>query len=95
MGRADDEAEVILDPITGKPLTNYLLDPLVVRNDEELEELDDEISGPEDLATENPERSRTGIQFIAHVNDPDDIDDMLVTLRSKWHQARKDLEFDD
>lgn len=99
MGKADGkgkEAEIVLDPITGKPIADYRINPLVVGPEELAEELDDEITGPEDDYIEsNPERSRSGVQFIAHVEDPEDISEMLPKLRAAWRQARKDLGLDD
>jgi hypothetical protein len=99
MGRSDGkdkEAEVVLDPITGKPIADYRINSLVVGPEELAEELDDEITGPEDdYIKPNPERSRSGVQLIAHVEDPDDISEMLPKLRAQWRQARKDLGLDD
>ncbi len=93
--RDKTEEAAVLDPITGKPIIDQLINPLVSGPEEEPVELDDEISGPEDLPTPIRERSRDGIQFIAHVEDPNDISEMLPILRAKWRQARKDFGLDD
>lgn len=85
----------VLDPISGRPLTDYLLNPLVDGPEVEAEEMEDDITGPEDLPKPPRERSARGVQLIAHVESSDDISEMLPKLRSAWRQARKDLGLDD
>jgi len=87
--------EAVLDPITGKPIIDQAINPLVSGPEELPEELDDEITGPEDLPVATRERSRDGVQLIAHVEDPEDISEMLPQLKAAWKQARKDLGLDD
>jgi hypothetical protein len=89
------EKAAVLDPITGKPLIDQRINPLVSGPEELPEELDDEISGPEDLPVATQDRSHDGVQLIAHIEDPEDISEMLPKLRDKWKQARKDLGLDD
>lgn len=91
----NDRTEAVLDPITGKPIADQVINPLVSGPEELPVELDDEISGPEDLPVVTRERSRDGVQLIAHVEDPSDISEMLPQLKAKWKQARKDLGLDD
>lgn len=98
VARSEDDRTkeaAVLDPITGKPIIDQLINPLVSGPEELPEELDDEITGPEDLPTAIPERSRDGVQLIAHVEDPEDISEMLPQLKAKWKQARRDLGLDD
>lgn len=85
----------VLDPITGKPIIDQLINPLVSGSEELPEELDDEITGPEDLPVAIRERSSDGVQLIAHIEDPEDITEMLPKLRSAWRKARRDQGLDD
>ena len=78
MGRSngkDEEVRDPLDPITGKPASEPRLNSLMRGVDEESGDLDDDAVIPA-----NPERSTTGNQFIAHIEDPDDINEMLPQL---------------
>lgn len=98
VARSEDDRTkeaAVLDPVTGEPIIDALINPLVSGPEEEPVELNDEISGPEDLPIATPERSRDGVQLIAHVEDPEDISEMLPQLKDKWKQARRDLGLDD
>ncbi len=88
-----DQAEV-LDPVTGKPIIDERLTSLVIGPEEEAQELDDEITGPEDQVVENPSRSQDGTLMIAHIEDPDDVDDVVSALRKQWRNARRDRGLD-
>lgn len=88
------KTEVVLDPITGKPISDSRINSLVIGSEVEAEELESVTSNPPDEISTNPERSRDGVQLIAHVEDPEDISGMLPQLRAKWKQARKDLDLD-
>lgn len=86
--------EVVLDPVTGKPLVDSKINPLVIGSEVEAEELESATSDPPDEISTNPDRSRRGVQLIAHVEDPDDISEMLPMARAAWRKARKDLGLD-
>ncbi len=95
VGRPPDNRnkEVVIDPITGKPITDSKLNPLVRGPEIDPSEGDPETEdiGP-DAVTIEPERSSEGTQLIVHVEDPDDeaeIDELVDKARSAWREARK------
>lgn len=92
--KAQIDDEVVLDPVTGKPLVDSKINPLVIGPEVEAEELESSTSDPADVISTNPDRSRRGVQLIAHVEDPNDISEMIPQARAAWRQARKDLGLD-
>ena len=84
-GRKTEETEAqVLDPVTGKPIADSRLNPLVRGS-----EVEDE-SGLE--GTETPEvivpstRPRGGTQHIAHIEDADDVADVVSALADIWEE---------
>lgn len=96
VGRSpDNQSEEVSpkDPVTGKPITDSKLNPLVRGLEIDPSEGDPETEdiGPDVITTE-PERSREGTQLIVHVEDPDDedeIDALVAKARGAWKEARK------
>ena len=92
--RNRNSKEVTLDPITGKPIEDSRLLPLVIGSEEEAVETGDEISGPEETRPENPPRSANGTLLRVVVDADDSVDDLVDTLRGAWRNARRDRGLD-
>ena len=93
----DRAKTVVVDPITGKPLIESKLNSLVIGEEVFPEEMEDEISGPDDSVIPQPVRSRTGVQFIGHISNPDDsdeVDALIAKFKDAWKARRKELGLD-
>ena len=79
------EKDGILDPITGKPIADSRINSLVRGSEVEDESGLDGTETPE-VVEFGPPRARDGVQHIAHIEDADDVGDVVSALADIWEE---------